>query len=187
MSHVQVQGDPEHTITNGAHATHKQIVVVHRLEKAATGVQTNTTTPVQCQLTQEIERLRTENDMLKNELTALRQELQALKAAPSQRTSCEPTGDLSEEMIKMCNTIPKRISEFYAQMTDSIYKFDQLPESLKKNPRTKGSYSKRKAVYHFIRQHPGGPQECISKYGNLTTTQLYEQHCKKSRRDTAVQ
>lgn len=67
-------------------------------------------------------------------------------------------------------------------MTSGDAKLVDLPETLKKNPRTKGAYSKRKAVYQFIQQYPGGPGICIPTHGHLTTTHIHDQYVNKSRK-----
>ena len=90
---------------------------------------------------------------------------------------------LSDEMVKVFSSIPKALDTFYTQMeqgTENLPKFSELPAEYRKNRRTKGAYSKRKAIYAFI-SNSGGIEECLHNYPGLSPLQIYEQHIKKTR------
>ena len=173
-----------------AEGNHNQIVVVHRLDKPAISF-----SPEQVSLLhEEVKELRAENQTLKLQVASLVEEIKSIKNSSvvtsesvdrSVSNQASSEGTIPDNMAKAFNLIPKKLEEFHIQMKNgdsTLCRFDCIPDSFRKHTRTKGAYSKRKAVFHFIEQHPDGPQECIQLFGSLTTTQLYEQHVKKSRK-----
>lgn len=105
----------------------------------------------------------------------------------SSENQCQPNlWELEDTVIKSFNSLPKDITAFYRQMKEGDEKqkkFSELPEAFKKNKRTKGAYSKRKAIYTFISQHEGvdSDETFFNKHKELSPLQMYEHYIKKSR------
>ncbi len=114
---------PESTRADEVHLAHDQIVIVHRLDRSALTFHPEELT----QLSEDVERLRSENSVLKEQLATLQQEVQCLKEAYVHSTTSRApiiqrgetsTEAVSEEIVKVCNAIPKNIGNFFAQMHD---------------------------------------------------------------------
>ena len=109
--------------------------------------------------------------------------------AVSQETrTCTDTSTVEEESLnfdeiaKHFNKIPSNLTQFYDQMKDGdniLQPFQQLPTSIRKNPKTKSVFSKRKRLFEFITSHSDGAQSCINQYNHLTSSQLYGNISKK--------
>lgn len=141
-------------------------------------------------LANELGKLKRENEELKRKLqdVPLNQEqhialqIDDPSAGEVASQTVHVTGN-NDEMVKLFTAIPKKLDTFYNEMehgTDKMPKFSDLPENYRTSKRTKGSYSKRKAIYTFI-SNSGGIEECLKTYGRLSPLQLYEQHIKRAR------
>ena len=65
---------------------------------------------------------------------------------------------------------------------EKLNKFSELPVIFKRNKRTKGAYSKRKAIFAYINQHDG--MDSVDKYKDFSPLQIYERFIKKVRPQT---
>ena len=142
-------------------------------------------------LKDELGKLKKENEELKRKLDVQHQhsradtpELHVPEAVPEAHL---PDTCVSEappdEMVKLFSSLPKQLDTFYIQMeqgTEKLPKFSELPPIYKKSKRTKGAYSKRKAIYTFI-SNSGGIEQCLKNYSGLSPLQLYDQYIKKTR------
>ena len=153
---------------------------------------------MKCHLSAELNKLRHENKMLKDKIKSIEDssihqspEVPFLDASASKThlpaaidNHTGPALDLDETVIKKFNCLPKRLPEFFSQMEhgdEDLPKFTELSDSFKKNSRTKGTYSKRKAVLSFIQTYEGGVNACFIACNKMSSLQVYEQLIKKSR------
>ena len=146
------------------------------------------------QLGLQIQDLQKENSTLKEQLQFLQRSTtscrnsQILDGAHSTEVQIEAHGsqtcELTSEQVKVFNAIPDSLATFYQQMEHGekeLQPFLQLPEVYRKSSRTKGAYSKRNAVWKFMKDHPGGFEKCVNEFVGFSPLQLYEQRIKRSR------
>ena len=157
-------------------------------------------------LSNELKKLQNENMVLKEKIKALELTARADAVNTSVRTdlpegttnlatpeSCRPPSSSSDDsldsaLIKKFNKIPKSIKAFYFQMKDgdsNLPRFKDLPNDFKQNKRTKGTFSKRKAIYAYLEkylmEHSGETDALLSEFESISSLQLYEKLKKISR------
>ena len=101
--------------------------------------------------------------------------------ASTSLTSCLPVvtnqQQLTTEQIRQFNKLPSDLKVFYEQMQTGNFSGTQYSKS----GSTKSSYTKRKLVYQFIRDYPGGATKCFQDFDTKSPTWLYENKIRKSR------
>lgn len=120
--------------------------------------------------------------MLLKEIQELKRRLETEMAKNSTGQACAQSTPLNSR-IKVFNSIPKSLKDFYNQMengTDELPKFSELGD-FKTNKSTKAAYCKRKAIFGFIKAYEGGVDECLHNYDHFSPLQLYDQYIKKTR------
>ena len=126
-------------------------------------------------------------DQLKSEIVDLKIKLATYTANETTIQSATSVLDDTEQKAKHFNAIPKDLEDFYSQMKegdDHVPKFTEL-ECYRLNKKTKGAYSKRKAIFNFINLYSGGVQEFIRAHKHLSTLQIYEKSVKRTRTNNA--
>ena len=177
-----------------------RMVVVHQLDSTSTQQH-----DIEA-LIGEVKSLREENLQLTAEVAELKSSFSTQLAAVSPSSvSLQTTGSpastslqtttsiphsstvVNEDSViaQAINTLPKTLESFWKQMNegdDKLCKFSHIPEKYKRDPKTKACYSKRKNVFEYVSNFPGGPQECIKQHGKLSVTRVYETLVKASRK-----
>ena len=186
VDHKAQQLPISHHNTTNTENREQKLVVIHELDNSA--LQEHRDLDL---LSKQVKGLQEENVMLKAEI-------QELKSSPTSthtnQTSPRTYGQSKELSIQKSpetdaiahtiNLLPKTLETFYKQMTEGdehLCKFEDIPEDYKRNPKTKAAYCKRRKVLSFILTYPEGIQECLSKYGKLSTTQVYDTMVKSTR------
>ena len=125
--------------------------------------------------------------MLLKEIQELKSRLETEKATKSPGQTCSTRAPVNCR-IKMFNSIPKSLRNFYDQMengTEELPKFSELGD-FKTNKSTKAAYCKRKAIFSFIKAYGGGIDECLRNFDHLSPLQLYDQCIKKTRQTSIL-
>ena len=86
---------------------------------------------------------------------------------------------LTQQRITRFNRLPWNLKEFYEQMESN--EFSVLEEVYSKCASTKSAHTKRKHVFQFIKNFPGGIEKCFAELGTKSPTWIYDHKIRNCR------